>query len=151
MCEQRNHWKNVLYRCVATITSLCERGLPLWQSNKIIGFGNNGNYLGIFELISQFDPFLSQHIRQFANRGHGHSSYLLKRICDEIVTIMGQKVLGIIKQEIVKSRYFSISVDSTPDITCTDQLTIIICHVNMTNNEPEELFLTFINISSHTG
>ena len=75
------------------------------------------NYLGILELISHFNPFLSQHIHQFTNGGRGHSSYLSKIICDEIVTIMGQKVLGVIKQEIVKSRYFSISVDSTPDIT----------------------------------
>ena len=80
------------------------RDLPIGGSNKIIGFGNNGSYLGILELISQFDSFLSQHIRQFANRGRGHSSYLSKTICDEIVTIMAQKELGVIKQEIVKSR-----------------------------------------------
>ncbi|XP_068208426.1 zinc finger MYM-type protein 1-like [Palaemon carinicauda] len=64
---------------------------------------------------------------------------------------MGHEVLDVIKQEILKSRYFSISVDSTPDITHTDQLTIIIRHVNMTNYEPVERFLTFIPISSHTG
>ena len=102
-------------------------------------------------MISQFDHFLSQHIRQFANRGRGHSSYLSKTICDEIVTIMAQKALGVIKQEIVKSRYFSISVDSTPDITRTDQFTIIIRHVNMTNYEPVKRFLMFISISIHTG
>ena len=69
---------------------------------------------------------------------------------DEIVTIMGQKVLGVIKQEIVKSRYFFILVEFKPNITCTDQLTLLIRYVNMTNNEPEERFLTCINISSHT-
>jgi len=73
------------------------------------------------ELISQFDPsFLSQHIRQYANRGRGHSSHLSKTICDEIVTMMGQKVLDVIKQVIVKSNCFSISVNSAPDITRTD-------------------------------
>ena len=60
-------------------------------------------------------------------------------------------MLGVIKQEIVKSKYFSISVDSLSDITCTDQLTIIIRHVNMTNHDPVQCFLAFINISSHTG
>ena len=57
MCEQRNHWKNMLFRCVATIALLCERGLSLWGNHEIIGSGNNGNYLGILESISQFDPF----------------------------------------------------------------------------------------------
>ena len=60
-------------------------------------------------------------------------------------------MLGVFKQEFVKSRYFSISMDSTPDITRTDQLTIIICRVNMTNYEPVERFLPFINIPGHTG
>lgn len=151
MIEQHKYWKNVLTRCVATIAFLCERGLPLRGSNEIIGSSNNGNYLGILELISQFDPFLSQHIRQHANRGRGHASYLSKTICEELVTLMGHKVLDAIKQEILKSRYFSISVDSTPDITHTDQLTIIIRHVNMKKYEPVERFLTFIPISSHTG
>ena len=74
--------------CLATIDFLCERGLLLQESNEIINSGNNGNYL-----ISQFDPFLSQHIRQFANRGRGHLSYLLKTICDGVVTIMDRKCL----------------------------------------------------------
>ncbi|XP_068229366.1 uncharacterized protein [Palaemon carinicauda] len=147
MIEQHKYWTNLLTRCVPPIAFLCERGLPLRGSNEIIGSGSNGNYLGILELISQFDPFLSQHIRQHANHGRGHSSYLSKTICEELVTLMRHKVHDVIKQEILKSRYFSISVDSTPDITHPDQLTIIIRHVNMT----VERFLTFIPISSHTG
>ncbi|XP_065650555.1 zinc finger MYM-type protein 5-like [Hydra vulgaris] len=31
MLEQRNYWRNVLSCCVATITFLCERGLPLCE------------------------------------------------------------------------------------------------------------------------
>jgi hypothetical protein len=45
--------------------------------------------------------------------------------------------------------YYSITVDSTPDISHTDQLTIIIRYV--TCNGPVERFLTFINIENHTG
>ena len=84
MIGQRKYWKNVLTRCVATIAFLCERGLPLRGSNEIISSGNNGNYLGILEFISQFDPSLSHHIRKHANRGRGHSSYLSKTICEEM-------------------------------------------------------------------
>ena len=36
VCEQRNYWKNMLFRCVATIAFLCERGLPLRGSNEIM-------------------------------------------------------------------------------------------------------------------
>ena len=59
MLEQRNYWRNVLSRCVATFTFLCERSLPVRGINKVVGSRENGNYLGILELIGQFDPFLS--------------------------------------------------------------------------------------------
>ena len=48
---------------------------------------------------------------------------------------MGKHVIDHIKDEIAKSRYFSVSVDSTPDISHTDQLTIIIRYVNMLDHE----------------
>lgn len=51
--------------------------------------------------------------------------------------------------QIKKSGYFSISVDSTRDITHMDQLTIILRYVN--NDGPVERFITFIHITSHTG
>ena len=57
MLEQRNNWKNVLSRYVATITFLCDRGLSLRGSTEIIGSRENGNYLVILELIAQFDQF----------------------------------------------------------------------------------------------
>ena len=151
MLEQRNYWRNVLSRCVATITFLFERGLPLRGSNEVLGSRENGNYLGILELIGQFDPYLSQHICTHDNRGRGHTSYLSKTICEELIAIMGEQVMGFIKDEISKSRYFSVLVDSTPDINHCDQLTIILRYINMVDYKPVERFLTFINISSHTG
>lgn len=149
--EQLSYWKNVLQRCAATIVFLCERGLPFRGSEEKVGSSSNGNYLGILELISQFDPFLSQHIKKHANRGSGHTSYLSKTICEEIIPLMGEKVMSRIKEEIGRSMYFSVSVDSTPDISHVDQLTIIIRYVDMVAFAPVERFLTFLPISSHTG
>ena len=44
---------------------------------------------------------------------------------------------------------YSISVDSTPDISHVDQITIIIPYIN--KDDIVERFLTFIPITSHTG
>jgi len=35
---------------------------------------NNGNYLGILELIFQFDPFLKEYILKYGNQGTGNPS-----------------------------------------------------------------------------
>ena len=40
--------------------------------------------------------------------------------------------------------YFSVSVESTPDITHSDQLTITLRYVHMMDHQPLECFLTFI-------
>ena len=48
------------------------RGLAFLGSNEIVGSKDNGNY-GILEIIEQFDPFLSQHIKTHANQGRGHT------------------------------------------------------------------------------
>ena len=65
--------------------------------------------------------------------------------------MMGEQVMDAIQDEISKSRHFSVSVDSTLDITHSDQLTIIVRYINMVDYQPVERFLTFINISNHTG
>ena len=55
------YWKAVLRRYVDVIKFLCERGLSFRGDNELIGSAHNGNYLGILELLSNYDSFL-QHI-----------------------------------------------------------------------------------------
>ena len=74
--QERHYWINVLLRAVSAIKFLAERGLAFRGSDEIIGSSHNCNYIGILELISEFDPFLSSHIQKYANRGRGHTSYL---------------------------------------------------------------------------
>ena len=62
---------------------------------------------------------------------------------------MGQKDLSVIVSEIKTAKYFSISVDSTPDIAHVDQLTVVIRYV--LKDGPVERFLTSIPMFSHTG
>jgi len=47
-------------------------------------------------------------------------------------------------------KYFSFSVDSTPDITHVDQLTFTICYVSA-DGVPVERFIQFVPVVSHTG
>ncbi|XP_065662638.1 uncharacterized protein LOC136085275 [Hydra vulgaris] len=128
-----------------------ERGLAFRGDNEIVGSPHNGNYLGILELPSEFDTFLAAHIKMHANKGRGHTSYLSSTICEEIINLMGSQVLKYIFGSIKKSKYFSVTVDSTPDEAHIDQLTIIIRYMDMEKLIPNERFLTFIPNTGHTG
>jgi len=79
---------------------LSERGLAFRGSDETIGSPHNGNYLGIIELISKFDPFLEQHIRAHGNQGRGHASYLSSTIVEELIELMGNEVFARILDEL---------------------------------------------------
>ena len=127
--EDRDYWRAVLERITETIRYLSERGLPFGGSNEIVESPKNGNYLGTLELIAVFDLFLAQHINRNTNKGRGHTSYLLKTICEEFIQLMATCVREDIFTEVRTAKYFSVSVDSTPDVFHVDQLTCILQNI----------------------
>ena len=148
--KERGYWRNVLLRVVAVVQFLAQRGLAFRGENEIFGSCNNGNFLGIIELLVQFDPFIAQHVSRYGDVGRGNVSYLSSTICNEFIQLMAKKVLFRIISDVKIAKYFAISVDSTPDITHVDQLTFIVRFVD-SSGKPVERFLKFITISGHDG
>lgn len=146
--NETQYWREVLRRVVATIKFLSKRGLAFFGRNETIGSSQNGNFLGILELISEFDPFLAKHLNKYGNCGTGRANYLSSTTVNEFIDIMAQKVRNQIIEEIQISKYFSIIIDSTPDISHLDQLCFVIRYV-ANDNLPVERFLTFIPAYSH--
>jgi len=56
---EQYYWQQVLERIVAVVKFLATRGLVFRGENEKIGSRLNGNYLGVLELLSKFDPFLA--------------------------------------------------------------------------------------------
>ncbi|XP_065650991.1 uncharacterized protein LOC136079198 [Hydra vulgaris] len=103
----------------------------------------------LLELVRQFDLFLASHIAKNGNSGKGNPSYLSKTICEELIEIMSKKVREVIADKVKASGYFSLSVDSTPDISHIDQLRVVLRYV--ADGKPIESFLTFLEFQNHTG
>lgn len=78
-----------------------------------------GNYLGILELLGEYS-FVSSHFARYGNVSKEKPSYFSSTICEEIIEIMRDTVLQDVVNEILKVKYFSISVDLTSDISHTD-------------------------------
>ncbi|XP_065658586.1 zinc finger MYM-type protein 1-like [Hydra vulgaris] len=139
-----NYWSAILNRIVVVIRFSAGRGLAFRGHNEVIGSSNSGNYLGMLELLTQFDPVLKQHIDTFANIGKGNVNYLSKTICEELIDIMSQKVLTHIITE-----YWGIIVDLTPDNSHVDQLSVIFRYY--LNGHVYERFFCFLQIKGHDG
>ena len=100
MDKQCEYWRQVLRRVVACVQFLSQRGLSFRGDEERLGAINNGNFLGIIELLSQFDPFLVNHLSKMGNAGSGTVSYLSKTIQNEFILLMANKVKMQIKKEI---------------------------------------------------
>ncbi|XP_065650616.1 zinc finger MYM-type protein 1-like [Hydra vulgaris] len=148
--KSSKYWTEVLKRFVVVIKFLAERGLAFRGDNQLHNSPNNGNYLGCIDLLAEFDPFLREHIQRYGNPGKGNVSYLSANICDEFIDILGGKVLKQIISEIKDAKYYGISIDSTPDISHVDQLTLVIRY-QLKNKNVVERFLQFIPIENHDG
>lgn len=133
---------------VAVVKSLSSRGLSFRGDTTQIGCSNNGNFLMAIELISEFDIVLSERIKKYGNPDKGHTSYLSFHTYEQFISLMAENVVNSIVQEVKRARYFSISIDSTPDISHTDQLSFIVRYVNK-QGEPVERFLCFIDKIRH--
>ena len=142
--KEKVYWRAVLKRVVAFVKFLCERVLPLRGGNKVFGSPQNRNFLGLLELLTQFDNFLADHIHRFGNSGRGVPSYLSSTICNEFVQLMAKEVTTKIANEVKKAKYYCITVDSTPDVTHVDQLTFIIRYAQ-DNGTIVERILKFID------
>lgn len=141
------YWREVLKRLVSIIMFISERGLAFRGENETLGSPNNGNYLGILELLAQYDEFLRSHLETHGNRGSGHTNYLSSTICEEVIHTIGKQVFDEIISRIKKSKYFSISLDSTPDEGHVDQLSLVFRYLE--DFTPVERFLTFLPNQGH--
>ena len=87
--------------------------------------------------------------RQEKGEGRGPTSYLTSTVCDEIIEVMGKKVLDTIINEIREARYYSVSLDSTPDASKVDRCTVIFRYIPPNSLLPVERFTQFVGMEGH--
>ena len=112
-----------------------------------MGLPRNGNYLGMLEVIAGYDDLLSNHLQEHANHGRGHIKYLSHHVIEEIIQIMGYTILKEMITRLKQSKYYSVSVDSTPDAAHVDQVTLVLRY--MEGKDPVERFFAFMDNPGH--
>ena len=80
-----------------------------------------------------------------------NAPYLSKIVYEELIEIMGKYVQDDIVNQInnLDTKYYSITVDSIPDLTHVDQLVIVVPYCY--NGKPCERFLRFLPIEKHSS
>ena len=90
-------------RIIAIICNLGERGLSFRGDNERFESRNNGNYLGLLELVAKFDSFSLAHINRCGNLGSGNPSDSQKTICEKMIQLIVKKFKKSIVAEVKKA------------------------------------------------
>ena len=149
---ERKRWRDVLSRLVAIIQSLAERNIAFRGSTDTINKPDNGNFLKEVELMAKFDPVMKQHVGRVESGAGSHTHYLGKRIQNELIDCISSKILETIVEEVKTSKYFSIILDCTPDLSHKEQLSVILRIVSLGDTpQVKEHFMGFLVAEESTG
>ena len=115
---------------------------------------NNGNLLGLVQLVAKFYPVLQEHIRRISNDEiHDHYLRTCKRMQNEFIQLISNYVLKEILASVTKSKYYSVILDCTPDVSRKEQMTVVLRSIELGNKTVciVENFVGFVHVQESTG
>lgn len=77
-------WRRVMLRILSIVKTLARSNLAFRGDHEKVYEEKNGNFLGLVEMIAEFDPVMQEHIRRF--QGHEvKNHYLSHKIQNELI------------------------------------------------------------------
>ena len=126
----------------------------------MIGDPRNDNFLGILELLGKYDRIPHEHlakVKKAQTEGktmQGQAHYLSWQSQNEFIEL-AKKVLSSILDERQQAIYYSLIVDSTPDVAHLEQNVLILRFLTKDDHsdmfEIHERFIEFIMFHKKTG
>lgn len=149
--RETKYWQSVIERIFYVIQFLGEQNLAFRGSSNKLFEKSNGNFLKCIEMISKFDPIMSEHTKRSQRKDY--KNYLGDKIQNEVINLMGENIKSKILELTKKAKYFSILLDCTPDSSHQEQISVCIRFVNLksTGISIEEHFLLFCPIDDPSG
>ncbi|KAK0140221.1 Zinc finger MYM-type protein 1 [Merluccius polli] len=128
---ERGRWRAVLTHLTAIVQSLAVQNLALRGHTETLFTPSNGNFLKEVELMARFDPIMKDHLNRVERGTASHNSYLGHHVQNELIDLLSSKIISAIVDNIKQARFFSIILDCTPDISHTEQLSVVIRVVSL--------------------
>lgn len=152
MKAEVKHWNDVLRRLLILVKFLGTQSLAFRGTSERLFEMNNGNFLKLVEAVAKFDLVLGEHLRRINNQ-ETQNRYLSKTIQNELIHLISNSIKNKIICIIKAAKHYSIIVDSTPDKSHVEQVTLVIRFVHQENNifKIREHFLGLLEGKSKTG
>ncbi|XP_065644247.1 uncharacterized protein LOC136075341 [Hydra vulgaris] len=102
------------------------------------GDESGGNFMQFVQLLSRHNPLLKCWMEESSLRSH-KVTYLGPRSQNEFIELLAKETHNIIMKEIHEANIYSVSADTTPDISNQDRLSVCVRYVNSQGKSVERL------------
>jgi hypothetical protein len=65
--KEKEHWRKVLFKIIMIVKFLAKHNLAFRGTNCKLYQDSNGNFLGLVELLAEFDPIIQEHVQRITN------------------------------------------------------------------------------------
>ena len=151
--QERKKRKAILEIVVDVILFLSKQNLPFRGHREAFESNNQGNFLETVKLLVKYSLVLSKHLTDTRTSKKMITTYLSPTNQNELILLLSDKVKNITVEEAREVKYFAIMCDSTPDISHTDQMALIVRYVTIQNGiaQVKESFMNFFPLRGKTA
>ena len=129
MDKEKNKWREIIHSVVKVIQFPCKQNLFLCGHREDSNSKNQGNFFETLKLLAKYNAVIKEHLSVIQLSSKAMTTYLLPTIQNELIELLGKKVKHLILEEIKAAKYFSILLDSTPNVSHIDQVALIVRYV----------------------
>jgi hypothetical protein len=95
--KKRTIGERFLFRIVCIVKFLAKHNLAFRGSNSKLYDDSNGNFLGLVEMLAEFNPVIQEHVHRITNE-ETQAHYLDNKIQNELIHLLASAI----KSEIIK-------------------------------------------------
>ena len=124
--KEANYWRQVVDRLINVTLMLAGSNLAFRghreHGDEVKQAEKSGNFQSVITLLARYDPELDK----LLSIPQGSVKYLSPKIQNELINILARRVKDDILTDVKAAPFFSLMVDTTQDISKTDQLLSLI-------------------------
>ena len=135
MDKEKNKWREILHSVVEVIKFVRKQNFSLRGHRENSNSRNQENFLETLKLVAKYNAVIEKHFSVIQLSSNCMTKYFSPTIQKELIELPGKKVKYLILEEIKAAKYFSILLDSTPDVSHIDQMTLIVRYAKVNSSE----------------